>query len=615
MGFDLTALLSVPVYRALDIDAEGRVLAATDESGSMQLIEIDPDGAATALTALPGACTGRYLPGSRAVLVAHDEHGNERTQLSLLRIGTGVFPVGLDGLEPIVRDPRYVHYLAEVTEARLCYLTNRRNGVDFDVVVRDLASGQETIGYAGGGYVDAAACSPDGNLVAFTLPGTPPMSDQIMVADLSSGEVRPLTGADEPAQHVDPRFTPDGTALIVTTDRGRDRLGVARLDLATAAWAWLAVDDDHDVTGWLSPDGLALLTSANVDGASVVSIHGPSGSDAVGLPGIGCVDGHPLPGPRWSPDGSMIVASFSGPGIPGDVLRIDAETGEVRQLTQSVSGLGGAAWPEPVSVQIPTPDGELIPCFVYRPAGNESSAVAGSSVVDIHGGPESQAKLVYDPVVAGLALAGHTVLVPNVRGSLGYGKRWYSLDDVRLRLDAVADLAAIHAYLPQLGLDQRLSALWGGSYGGYMVLAGVAFQPDLWAAGVDIVGISSLVTFLENTSPYRRSIREREYGSLEHDREFLASVSPLTRVGDIRAPLFVIHGANDPRVPVGEAEQLARALLANGVACELLVFSDEGHGLARRANRLEAYPRAFEFLAAHLRSPLVAPPDGPALAC
>jgi dipeptidyl aminopeptidase/acylaminoacyl peptidase len=198
--------------------------------------------------------------------------------------------------------------------------------------------------------------------------------------------------------------------------------------------------------------------------------------------------------------------------------------------------------------------------------------------------------------VQALAAQGHTVLVPNVRGSVGYGKRWYSLDDVERRLDSVADLAAIHDFLPSLDLDPARSALWGGSYGGYMVLAGVAFQPERWAAGVDIVGISSLVTFLENTSPYRRAHREREYGSLERNREFLESASPLSRISDVRAPLFVIHGRNDPRVPLSEAEQVAAAVRDNGVEVELVVYDDEGHGLAQRANRLDAYPRAIDFL-------------------
>jgi dipeptidyl aminopeptidase/acylaminoacyl peptidase len=227
----------------------------------------------------------------------------------------------------------------------------------------------------------------------------------------------------------------------------------------------------------------------------------------------------------------------------------------------------------------------------------------GASVLHIHGGPEAEAAQVFGAPFQALALAGFDVLVPNVRGSAGYGKRWVSLDDGRRRLDSVADLAAVHAWLPTVSLDPARSALWGGSYGGYMVLAGVSMQPGLWAAGVDIVGMSSLVTFLENTSEYRRAVREREYGSLADDRDFLLRASPITYLDDIVAPLFVIHGANDPRVPLSEAEQIKAALDGKGVPCELRVYHDEGHGLAKRANRLDAYPAAVEFLERHLPAP------------
>nr|WP_246336738.1 alpha/beta fold hydrolase [Flexivirga oryzae] len=241
--------------------------------------------------------------------------------------------------------------------------------------------------------------------------------------------------------------------------------------------------------------------------------------------------------------------------------------------------------------RVPTSDGEQVPCFVYSPENP-----TGATVLHIHGGPEAQAERFWNPVIQGLALAGFTVLQPNVRGSDGYGKRWVSLDDVDLRLDSVEDLRALHDWLPTLDLDPDRSALWGGSYGGYMVLAGLATQPDLWAAGVDIVGISSLVTFLENTSDYRRIYREREYGSLEHDRDTLIRCSPITYLDQLRAPLFAIHGANDPRVPLSEAEQIHAALTDRGVPCELRVYDDEGHGLAKRANRLDAYPAAIGFL-------------------
>jgi dipeptidyl aminopeptidase/acylaminoacyl peptidase len=305
--------------------------------------------------------------------------------------------------------------------------------------------------------------------------------------------------------------------------------------------------------------------------------------------------------PTWSPDSSQVVLSYSSPTVPGDVLRVDVESGAVTTVASSTGPLEGESLVEPASHLVPASDGEQIPCFVYQGAQAQDPQLVGSAVIFVHGGPEGQSVRSFSPLVQALAAAGHTVLVPNVRGSDGYGKRWVSLDDVRLRLDSVADLAALHAYLPKLGVDQDRAALYGGSYGGYMVLAGVAFQPELWAAGVDIVGMSSLVTFLENTSPYRRAIREREYGSLERDREFLEKASPLGRIDDIRAPLFVIHGANDPRVPLSEAEQLVAALTANDVECELLVYRDEGHGLARRKNKLDAYPKAIDFLAKHLR--------------
>jgi len=243
-------------------------------------------------------------------------------------------------------------------------------------------------------------------------------------------------------------------------------------------------------------------------------------------------------------------------------------------------------------------DGEQVPLFVFRPETGESRPPV---VLMIHGGPEFQALRSFDPVIQGLVASGYAVVVPNVRGSTGYGKRYAALDDTTKRLDSVRDLEAVHGFLAEAGFDAARAALWGASYGGYMVLAGLAFQPELWAAGVDIVGFSDLVTFLERTSDYRRALREHEYGSLAGDRAFLESASPLRHSEAMRAPLFVIHGRNDPRVPVSEAEQLVASLRQRDVRCELMIYDDEGHGLARLANRLDAYPRAAGFLDEVLR--------------
>jgi protease II len=602
MPLGIRELLDLPTWRAFDIDDAGRILAGHDATGSLQLVEIAPDGAVTALTALPGACSGRYLPGRRAVVVTHDDGGNERAQLSLLALDPPpAEPVGLDGLEPLVNDPRFRHDLYDVIPGKIVYASNRRNNVDFDVIVREVADGSETVVFDHGGIMGEVSVAPNGRDCAFTRAGSAAMSDQLFVSGAEG--VRALTGEAEDARHEALAWDADGRSLFVSSNREREFVAVLRYDLAAGTWTEVVADPGHDVFGFPSPDGTALLVITNDGGFTRLSLHDARTGELrrrLELPDEGWTGLVPLPHPAWSADSRYIVTTFFGPAVPGDILKIDAIEGTVEKVTDSAAPLAGQPLAHPEIHAVPTPDGELVPCFVYRHPEPEEPELAASAVLMIHGGPEAQAVASFNPLLQALAAQGHTVLVPNVRGSDGYGRRWLSLDDVRLRLDSVADLAALHAYLPKLGVDQQRAALYGGSYGGYMVLAGVAFQPDLWAAGADLVGISSLVTFLRNTSAYRRAAREREYGSLEHDLEFLELASPLNRIGDVRAPLFVIHGANDPRVPLSEAEQVVAAVRANGVPCELLVYQDEGHGLSKRVNRLDAYPKVLEFLARHL---------------
>ena len=495
-----------------------------------------------------------------------------------------------------------MHRLLDVLPGRIVYATNRRNGVDFDVLIHSVVTGEEQVIYDGGGMVMDVAVSPDSRYVAIVLPAEKALSDRIVLVNTMpttpDERLSDLTDPAEHARYVQLHWLPDSSGLIVSTNSEREHTGIARIDPHTGERAWLLTSEEHDLTAQLSPDGTTLLVTTNDDGAMRLGLHHASTGEPLRelpLPNDGWCSAPPL----WSPDSRFVALSFNSPTIPGDALLAEARSGEVRALTASAAPLQNAELAEPTTHRVPTPDGEQIPCFVYQPS-EPDPAVAGSAVLIIHGGPEGQSVLSFSPIVQALVAQGHTVLVPNVRGSVGYGKRWYSADDVRKRLDSVNDLAALHDWLPTIGVDPQRAALWGGSYGGYMVLAGLAFQPERWAAGVDIVGISSLVTFLENTAPYRRAHREREYGSLRDDASFLQAASPLTRVGAISAPLFVIHGANDPRVPLSEAEQLAGSVRAKGLECELLVYSDEGHGLAKRVNRLDAYPRAAAFLARHL---------------
>jgi dipeptidyl aminopeptidase/acylaminoacyl peptidase len=257
---------------------------------------------------------------------------------------------------------------------------------------------------------------------------------------------------------------------------------------------------------------------------------------------------------------------------------------------------------EPEIIHYPSFDGLQIPALWYLPHDaqpNHQTPV----VVSVHGGPEGQAQYTWNATFQYFLRRGYAVLAPNVRGSSGYGKHYLSLDDVRQRPDSITDLKyAVDWLYGQPTVAPKKIAVMGGSYGGFMVLAALTTFPDLWAAGVDIVGIANLLTFLENTSSYRRHLRTAEYGDPERDRDFLIALSPIHKADRIQAPLMVIHGAQDPRVPVGEAEQIVEHLRAGQRPVEYQRFEDEGHGIVKLKNRLVCYPRIASFLDTYLLS-------------
>jgi dipeptidyl aminopeptidase/acylaminoacyl peptidase len=564
VGVSLRDLLEMRQAVPLSWSPDGeRLLVSSNIPGTHQLYEWP---GMRQLTDYDEPVSGQFLPDGR-VLVEIDEGGNERTQLHVLGEG------------PLVADPRFIHWTPCAVGDVLAYATNRRNGVDFDVVARSLETGEEQV-FELDGYNSVAAISRDGRFVAVSRASARSGDNDLLLCDRDSGAVTLLTPHDEPAEFMSPVWTDDGIALA--TNHGRDTFAIVRGSETVYESTW-------DVELAASDDGSVLLAIENADGYSRLQIVG---AGEVPLPGRGVVD-HPV----FSPDGARLAFAFSSPVEPNDVYVYDLAAGRLERLTTSPREVDTAALVEPTLHRFESFDGESIPVFLFEPKGDGPFPV----VLTVHGGPESQWRPWYSPAFAPLTQylvsQGYAVAAPNVRGSTGYGKRFEHLDDIELRLDSVRDLKALHAWLSaRPEIDGSRAVVYGRSYGGYMVLAALAFQPELWAAGIEAVGISSLVTFLENTSPYRRGAREREYGSLERDREFLERASPMTHIDDIRAPLFIQHGRNDPRVPVTESEHIAAVLREQGVECELLIFEDEGHTVEKLPNRIETFERAVRFL-------------------
>jgi dipeptidyl aminopeptidase/acylaminoacyl peptidase len=562
-----------------------RLLIQSNLPGTMQLFERSMDGSMSQLTDDNEPVSGRYLPATDRIVVQRDQGGSERSQLYFLTAS--------GELEPLMVEPEWIHDAGGASrDGRfLAYRTNRRNGTDFDVFVIDIDSGEERCVYAEGGYAVADAFSPDGSWLAIIKETERSGDNDVLLVHTATGEIVHVNPHDDEASASGPAWLPDSSGFFFATDIGRDVPAIAFYDMTRRSFDYVLE------TGWecqcaVDWEGHHLLVVTNEEGWTRAELRDPRTLELKGevpLPGTGVAI-------SWcfSKDGRHLAFHFTSPTLPGDVWSFDTGSTELRRLTASPCSVELSDLAEPTLHRYEAQDGESVPVFLYRRTTAHGSTPV---VVVIHGGPESQARPSWNPVIGYLTERGYAVAVPNVRGSTGYGKRYQHLDDRRLRLDSVADLAALHEWLgTQDGIDAARAALYGGSYGGYMVLAGLTFQPDRWAAGVDIVGISSLVTFLQNTSAYRRRVREREYGFLDVDGDFLREASPLTHLDRLRAPLFIIHGANDPRVPLSEAEQLFATLKDKGIRSEFLVYPDEGHGLQKLANRLDAYPKVVGFL-------------------
>jgi len=531
-----------------------------------------------------------FSPTNAELLFAMAEGGNERFQLYLLNLASRDTRRLTDNGAAIYRFGGWAYDGKSIT-----YSSNERNGTDFDIFVLDIVTSKYRCVFEQGGWCDAYGFSPDGKKLAILKRHTL-LHNDLFIFDLDTNVLDLATPHEGQAVYGQPRWFPDSSGFFFVNDEGKEFLGVGFYDF-TRKESNPVLEFSWDVDSLtLSNDGELLLAVLNEGGYSKPKLY--DARTLKQIPDISVPSGV-IFDCKWSNDSQYFTFSRESDTAVASVWIWSRKENESRQVVTTPSKVPQEILVASGLFHYPTFDGKQIPSFIYLPTTVEARRAA--AIVHIHGGPEWQARPVFNPLVQYLLYRGYAVVVPNVRGSSGYGKAYLALDDREKRIDSVRDLEYLHKALEQRGdLDSTRIALLGGSYGGYIVLAGLAFQPDLWAAGVDIVGIANLVTFLQNTSSWRRSLREPEYGYLDRDQEMLKRLSPINAIENVKAPLFIIHGANDPRVPLSEAEQMADRLNLLGKEVQLLVYLDEGHGLAKLKNRIDAYPKVAAFLDKHL---------------
>jgi dipeptidyl aminopeptidase/acylaminoacyl peptidase len=606
---DLRQLLRVRSAYGGQFDASGYLVFVADLAGVPQVWGVADSGWPELLVAPPDrAQTVHPGPRQGQLVVGADIGGNEHTQL-LYGDASGA------AWRALTNSPDRIHAFGSFAPngTTISFAANTRNPRWFDIFLHDLSTGELRCVLEHDSSNRAGPFSPDGRWLVVVRSFSNAHKELWLVDVQAREQPRLLTTPDAEASYERPEWSPDGRTLHCLTDVGREFAAPAQVDIASGHLAFVVEHGPGAGPGpelgqnleideaTLDPTGQRLAYAVNRDGEAEIVIRTlASGSERSisGLPPGALYEywQHAL---AWDHSGQQLAISWTASRANPNVFVASEPNLAARPMTRAGGiGVDTGQLAEPEHVHYPTFDGRAIPALFYP-----SSATRGPApcVVFVHGGPEGQYRPTFQPVVQGLVSAGFAVLAPNVRGSSGYGRTYQHLDDVRKRMGSVADLAHAVEWLRETGrADGRRIAVYGASYGGFMVLSALTTYPELWAAGVDLVGIANFATFLENTGPWRRHLREAEYGSLERDRDFLEEISPINHVERIRAPLLVIHGANDPRVPIGEAEQMVNRLKSLGRTVEFLRLEDEGHQIAKLKNKLVAYPLAVNFLQRHL---------------
>lgn len=573
------------------------LLVYTRFADSVQLHRVrEPLGYREQLTFLKEPVAGAIVPARGAkdkLMLMWDVGGSEFDQLYLFDLKSRTSKLVSDGRS------LYANVIWSPDEQRFVYVTTERNGRNWDIHIQDLQGNKQVVFESESGYWLPLDWSADGqrllirNRVSIN-------ESSVYELDIASRELRPLLGTQERMSVSNARYDANGDVIFTADDRG-EFLRLQRLDTSTGNVDVITEDVAWDVEAFaLSPDRDRVAFSVNANGTSKLSIWNAQTNKVSRLSDV---PSGSISGMRFSPEGQRLAVTINRATSPADVYVVGLRRGKVHRWTRSeVGGLDAGRFVEPELISYPTFDGHDIPAFVYRPA----TAGPHPVVISIHGGPEGQYRPRFSTTVQSYVNEmGVVFIAPNVRGSAGYGKTYLTLDNGYLREDSVKDIGALLDWVAgQDELDSDRVAVMGGSYGGYMVLASVVHFGDRLAAAVESVGISNFVTFLQNTQAYRQDIRRVEYGD-ERDakmRAFLQSISPLNHVERMQTPLLISQGANDPRVPASESDQIKQALDQAGVPAWYILATDEGHGFRKKVNRDYDQAAKFAFLESYLQA-------------
>jgi len=522
---------------------------------------------------------GRFCPDPQqhGFLFSKDIGGNEYYQIFYFDLKDGSHRMLTDGESRNGLGPW------SNSGAQFAYTSNMGNGTDMQIYIGDLKGSEPRQVVSEPGYWVATSWSPDDSKV-LVMKYISITETYLHYIDLKTGEMIELNPSEETIAYGSGAFSKDGKGIYLTSDEDTEFKHLRYYDLTTKETQLVSGHIPWDVSGFAqTDDGKHLAYLSNEDGISKIHLLRTKDFREITLPELPVGD---IGGLSFKNDSRHLALAIDNPRTPGDIFVIDIKKKQLVRWTKSeVGGLNTNKFILPELIHVDSFDGLSIPAFLFKPDKPGPHPV----VIYIHGGPESQ----YTPYFSStfqywINELGLAVLATNVRGSDGYGKTYLKMDNGYNRENSVYDIGAFLDWIddnPDLNEDKV--AVFGGSYGGYMVLASMTHYNDRLAAAVDVVGISNFVTFLENTKAYRRDVRRPEYGDerIPEMRAFLEKISPNNNADKITKPLFIVQGFNDPRVPVTEAEQMRDVIKANGGDVWYMVAMDEGHGFRKKVNR------------------------------